>query len=261
MNIFEHKCYRTFLNDFLELKRCDRISLRQQAQRIGISYSRLWEVCQRQGHFSNRTIYRVLEYLKLPTQEEEYFLLLYKEATTKSGTERKRYGAELSKIRYRNHYEAIDLSDRHCQYWYHYTILFLISTEPNLNLDQIAQRLGLTSSLVESSIMDLQRDGLLNIQEGSFSSNNGYFKVMPMRKSKVVQNFHSSMIQKSLDAMKRSSLDKRHFCTHIFTLDERRYRKLTETIENFLAEESSKDEARNSEKIYCMATQLFPLSH
>ena len=136
----------------------------------------------------------------------------------------------------------------------------MASKEPHIKIETLAQRLSLSSDLIEQAVFDLQRDSLLTIEDGKLVPFVGYFKVMDQAQSKAIRNFHSSMIHKSIHAMTQRPVNERYFCTHIFTLKKERYEKLINSIGKFIAEETGKDTAEDSKDVFCLSAQLFPLS-
>ena len=53
----------------------------------------------------------------------------------------------------------------------------------------------------------------------------------------------------------------RNFWTHIFTLDRNRYQKVVSTLDEAISRSSIEDRASESDDVYCIAAQLFPISY
>ncbi|SMF11225.1 TIGR02147 family protein [Pseudobacteriovorax antillogorgiicola] len=261
MDPYSYQCYRQYFSDYIQKLKAQRSSqsLRRIAQRFGISPSRLSEVVNGQGHLSIASFSKAVESLDLASDDKMYLSALHKEATTKSPLDRRKASDLLAELRYHKLFERVNLDELDID-WHHFTIMFVLSVNPYISLDQMSEALNLSVEVVENALLKLQRISFISLEEGRYTLLQRHIRIPDAHHSPGIRNFHRAMLSRAITALNQVPSNQRFYQSNIFTLNKDRYGALTKKITNFLSEESQKDKGQDSQDVYCISCQLFPLT-
>lgn len=131
-SIFEYLDYQLYLKEFYDDKKRTNsfFSYRYMGMKIGLDAGYLVKILQGKVNLSNKSIPRVIDFLKLNRIESEYFEILVRFGKAKTGKDNKIYFEKLQKLR------GVDLNridDRQYEFykkWYYNAIRSILAYYP-----------------------------------------------------------------------------------------------------------------------------------
>lgn len=266
MKFFEISDYRQLIKiEFDKRKeKNSRFSLRAFAKLVGISPATLSEVLNGRHQLSVAKAYHVCQSLKWSKLQQGYFLALVESTLARTQEARDQATLKLLSIRKSCGLKEInqDLFNVLGQ-WYHFAIVDLMHLEGwDEDPSWISKKLDISVNEAKRALQRLDRLKLIERSAGRLRPTNTSLSVPDGLPSAVIQKYHEEFIHKGLKALRQYPVDLRYFLSLTLTLNEMKYKDMTESIRKFfegLITTSSSDEY-TADRMYGVSVQFFPIS-
>lgn len=223
-------------------------SVRAYSRKLGLSHSALSEIMSGKRIVGAKLAERLSEALMLPPDIKSQIL---KKPSENSKAVRARDTLQLKADQYKV------ISD-----WYHFAILSVAETE-DFKSDSawIANRLGLTKTLVQDALSRLERLGMIRIsKKGEITPTGASFDSPDGIPSSAIRNTHHQYLDLAHEALENVPLEQRYFNGITMAIDPARLPEAQKRIREFRDELCQYLEAGSKKEIYQLCLQLFPLS-
>lgn len=240
----------------VRIQRNPAYSLRAFARDLGMSHAYLSLVMNGKRKLSLKRLPYLTQMLELsPSESKDLF-----DAAAKTSAENIR--ASVAKNAPEYYQLEIDQLKTISQ-WYHLAILDLTQLKSfKSDASWVAKRLGLKTQTVRTAQQRLIRLGLMKVVRGRWVKTHAKLQI-PTSYSKPLQSYHTSMIEKALDALvspPKGKSELRDISGALIPINsrrlpeaKRRIAKFRRQMIDFLAEE-------NCDSLYHLNVQFFPLS-
>ena len=268
--------YRSFLEHALRARkgRNSSYSLRAFARDLGLSASRLTEIFQRKDGLSGKRAIDVADRLGLTAFERERFLTLVDLQSGRSPLTRRLAKVKLAAMsEARASVEMRDDCIAMLAGWHHFAILELSRT-PGFRSDPmwISKRMRLSLSEVTESLDRLVRFGLLKRMKTRLVPTSQRFATTSDVSSAAIRDYHAGILKRAIACVDEQGVEEREYGASLFPVhtsqiaamkDEIRAarRQIVKKYEYSKKKESSETGLPGSVEVYCIAGQLFRVSH
>ena len=149
--------------------------------------------------------------------------------------------------------------------WYHLAILSLIHVSDFQSSPAwIAKRLGITTIEAESAIQRLLKLGLIEKNNHVLSRAKGSIFVKTKQSEAAVREFHSQMIDKAKDALKKTeqeAFEARYIAGSTIAIDRAKLPELKERLQKFQIEIAELAKSNQYTDVYHLNLHLFPITN
>lgn len=239
-------------------------SLRAYARDLKVFPSRLSAILNGKQGFSGSSAAGIAGRLGLSPDESRWFRASVESLHGRSTVSRGAAKAVLSAMKSQDDYQPVKeayfaiVSD-----WYHFAILELtllkgFKSDP----EWIAKKLGISKIEVELAIGRLLRVGLMEREKNRLRAVTTFPSVTPDVPSDSVKKFHSQVLEKAGRALYFQSMEERDFSSIVMAINPADLPEAKAEIKHFRRQFEAKYKSRADLKaVYCLAIQLFSLSH
>lgn len=263
-HIFDYLNYRDFVRDFVAyLKSKGEYKVRDFAVAVGFgSYTYVSMVIAGKRNLTDTTALRLAKGFQLSSDEKNYFLRLV--TFTKSKKDEKKEEAledlvDLQKAKKKKaeilqHYKS--LSD-----WWMYALLEGVnSIWQSASIDQMAEDLGLETSVVRSSLHTLENLGLIKQSGKYWRRLEANLETPDEILGLGMRQYYRQIIGKSIEAIDTAPREHREYGGLTLSLTPESLKKLKDRLVKFQQETASifENESSNA-SLYQVNFQLFPL--
>ncbi|WP_413290871.1 TIGR02147 family protein [Bdellovibrio sp. HCB337] len=223
-------------------------SVRAYSRKLGLSHSALSEILSGKRIVGSKLAERLAEALMLAPDVRSQVL---KKSTDKSQAQRARETLQLKADQYKV------ISD-----WYHFAILSVAETEDfQSDAAWIANRLGLTKSVVQEALLRLERLGMIRLsKKGEIVVTGASFDSPDGIPSSAIRNTHHQYLDLAHDALENTPIEQRYFNGITMAIDPAKLPEAQKRIRQFRDELCQYLESGSKKEIYQLCLQLFPLS-
>lgn len=266
-DVFNYHNYRAFLNDFIAEEKANHsfFSLRYIGQKVGIDAGNLVKVLQEERHLSRRYVAPFIDLCRLRGRRAEYFILLIRYCRCKSNHQARELFEQLCELKQA---PARKLEAQHYRYfseWYHAAIRSLLDYyDFKGNTDELGAQLDPPVSGAEAkrAIELLRALGLIAKQaHGRYKPTDKILSTGERWQSLAIEAFQEKVIELARQSIRRFSKEVRDISTITMNLSTEDFHKVMAVIKQ-CRQEILKivDEAENSNNVYQLNMQLFPLT-
>jgi uncharacterized protein (TIGR02147 family) len=263
----EYMEYRDFLRDFYEENKNQKpyFSFRYMGNKLSIDPSHLAKIFQKQRHVGENTIQPLIKFCDLKDSDAEYFETLIRFNKAKSEREYKMFFDKLlalkgvkAEVLESNKYEFYTK-------WYYTAVLSLLDFFPfSDDYKALATKISppITENETRKAIAVLEKLELIKRNpDGFYTPTKQIITTGEPVRTAAIRAFQLETIRLAGESLSRHPKEKRNISTVTITVSEDTLEKLNEMIKIF-RENSLKlaKEEKNSEKVYQLNIQLFPLS-
>ena len=272
-NIFSYQDYRQFLGDYYEEKKAilPTFSYQSFSQKAGFaSKSFVFNVIKGKKSLSRNSVVKLSIAMNLSKTEAAYFenLVYFNQST--DFTERNFYFEKLNAIRPVTVEASQARNLRKDQYefysqWYHVVISSLIDLYPSINDPHVLARMvypQLTPKQVQKSIELLLRLELIEkMEDGTYRISSKILSTGEELHTLAVQQFHLISMENASKALQSLPKKERNFSGLTLGISAQAYEKICSEIRLFQDKVLAiAEEDRNSDRVYQLNLQLFPVS-
>jgi uncharacterized protein (TIGR02147 family) len=273
------KEYQKILYSELERRKTknENYSLRAFARDIGISSSRLSEIFNDKQGLSKAKAVQIAKKLKFNRQKELWFSNLVEAEHSRSFMLREKAGESVKthkKIVETHENIPLEKIDEYAN-WYYFAIRRLTGSK-SFNPDPIwiSEKLNIPKNIAKTALENLLLLGILVRDEAGHIKTQGNFNLLNQSNLKNLKeedlnkikeafiNIYNQLHQKVMEALRKYPAEKRDASMHFFSLNQKQIEKVKEFIrvmEDKVDAETYETED-TSETLYCLTTQLFPIS-
>lgn len=145
--------------------------------------------------------------------------------------------------------------------WQHLALLNLLNCHDyRASYEWMAQRLGISESLVKDSMERLLEVGLLKKVNNSFKRTSVKLKTPDNIASRSLKAAHKQTLDLASKSLEEVDIDKRDFTAMTMAIDPSKMKYAKKRIREFLVGLSDELESGDQSEVYKMAVQLFPLT-
>lgn len=265
MNILEERDYREILSYEYERRQAhnNSYSLRAFARDIGLTPSKLSEIFSKKQGLSKLKALNISKTLAFNAIESDYFSTLVESEHARSKIAREAASLRLQKFRSSNVKKYRNKVFEFVSSWEYLAILELVQLKnARSEVNWIASKLGLTKQRANECIKKLVSEKLIEKKRNKFVRRDKSFMMwgddIP---SRSIRNFHTGVIEKSLDSMECDSIEKRAFRSTVIQADPSRLQEANKMIEKFSVELNKfLNNGNKASEVYYFSTQLFPVT-
>lgn len=269
-SVINYHNYRAYIQDFYqEQKRLNDLTWQGFAEKAGFTTpSHLKLVSEAKANLSEDGIERAAVSMNLLGYEKDFFKGLVHFNQAKCAPEKIRAFEEISRIA--TQYKAKIISGDLFEYlsnWQNVVIRELAPLAPaGTKTSNIARQIHpeISAAEVGKSLRFLEKAGLLKKRDdGTFEQTD---KVLSTGDKDVVsvalRNYHKTMAEFAQNAIDEIPMDERNVSEVVVGVSKEVYQQITEEISNFRKHIMALAlSSQNIERIYCLQTNLFPVSH
>lgn len=149
------------------------------------------------------------------------------------------------------------------QWWFIAVLESLSLIKKNDPIDEMKKRLGLSDAQWNDAIKILKMEGLIEETEDGLKKVEAHLYLPTARTKKTIRNFHSQMIQKSLDELQKTDemdFQRRLITGFTFALSREQLDGLKQKVITFLDEATQEAGKGECQDVYQFNLQLFPLT-
>jgi uncharacterized protein (TIGR02147 family) len=217
--ITNYYCYRTYLSDFFEYKKAanSNYSYRVFTSKAGLKSSgHLKMIINRDRNLGAKTLPLYVKALGLKKKRDaEFFELLVKYDQTQSIDEKTQLFEKILKEKKKSTSSVLESNQyKLLSKWYVVTIYVLVGMENfETNVEKIYHCLAnkIPRVKIENALKILLETGLIKKEEGRYKQTGGAFSTPDEIKAMAVNKYHESMVELSLESLKRDSVEQRNF--------------------------------------------------
>ncbi len=141
--------------------------------------------------------------------------------------------------------------------WYHFAIVELLKTKRRISEEEIAARLGISTTEAQYSLRALTRLGLIRIEADGPRPVENY--IVPAMSSSAIRKFHSQMLAKARDSIEGQPLSKRSLRSLTLAVDSRKKEEAAAMIKTFMKRFEKKFGGGKPDKVYQLSLAFFSL--
>ena len=269
-SVFQYLDLRSYLKDYINFykKSARRFSYRALARDIGFKVPNfLQQVLESKRSFNEEHTLLMAKHLDLNKKEQDYFFLLIEFDNCKKHIRKNElYQKLIRSCQHTNREKLLKKHYKYCEQWYH-PVVRELALNPAYTGDPlwIVQRIypRLTKKQVDRSLELLVELKLIQHQpHGNFTSNEKVIQTNSQAPSSVISNYHREMLKIASNSIESFHSKDRDIRAVTATLNEKQVKVLKEKLEVLWHEvmELSQDD-NQSDKVFQLNTQLFPLTH
>lgn len=264
-NPFEYKSYRDFLKNLCATSDAKRGFQSQLSRAAGCQAAYFSQVLKQKVHLTEDQIYALSEDLDFSSAETNFFILLLR--YEKAGTEKLREyilkeidlaRANQDRLSARVIADQIVYSEedlaKYFASWIPSVIHVATSSDRFRNVEQIAQRLGLSQKDTKDVLTFLAKKGWVKQigQEYHYSSGNIHIvKESPLHSTMQVTRRHLV-----LNSIAQCSPESIHYSS-VFTLDRKSYEELKKISASFIQKSAKQINDGGTDELYTLTLDLF----
>ncbi|MEK2644844.1 TIGR02147 family protein [Bdellovibrio sp. BCCA] len=145
--------------------------------------------------------------------------------------------------------------------WYHFAVLSLISTKDfRLDSEWISRRLGIPTSIVESSLQRLERLKFITIEDGKALVEKGPIATSSDVPNEFLRLSHQDALRHIVDNISAVAVEKRDLSSITLAVDEKKLPEAKQMIRTFRRKLANFLSQGKKSQVYMINVQLFPLS-
>lgn len=145
--------------------------------------------------------------------------------------------------------------------WYHYGILGLASLRENrADPEWIAKRLGISKRDARSGLNRLQKLGLLEVTGASFRQTSRPLSTSQDISSSAIRQYHYQTLEKAMHSLETVPVELRDFSAITMATDTTRLQRAKTMIKRFRRQLCKVLETDETNEVYTLSVQLFPIS-
>lgn len=224
-------------------------SLRAFARSLDISPAQLSQLISGKRNFTAPILKSISEKLSLsPNEERRLFESSFFSNASKLFVEKNKLQLKEDQFKL--------ISD-----WYHFAILSLskikgATTDPKW----ISERLGITVKDAKTAVNRLQRLGIIRDSKALVQITQP-ISVTSEIPSSAIQNYHKQILELGLKKLETIHPDKRDYSAMTMAIDPKKISNVRKMIADFQDQISEELNSKNSENVYVISCQLFPLEN
>ena len=236
-------------------------SLRSYARFLGISPSTLHVLMSGNKTASKKTLTTIAKRAGLLKSEISYFSDLFEAKSAKTDDKKK---TALRKARLHDSRQSL-ITDEEFQLiasWRHFALMELIKTQGFRNdADWIASRLRMPEKAVSHALEALEKLKVLRLnKDGTIDVLKDFVALPSGNPTLVAQNYHQTMVEEALDAIKNQPKGTRNFSSLVLKFRTLDISRVDEFIRKFRREFSIDfEEGEGHDAVYALAVQFFRL--
>lgn len=269
-SIITYRNYRSYIQDFYnENKSLKKLTWQTFAEIAGFSSpSFLKLVCQNKANLSEEAIEKTAHSMNLAGYEKDFFKGLVHFNQAKVASEKIKAFEDISEIAEK--YKATLLSEDKISYLANWQNVVIRELAPlataNFKTSNIARQLypEITAAEAGASLRYLEKAGMLEkLPDGTYRQTDKVLTTGDKDLASIyLRNYHRTMAEFALDAIDNVPMEERNVSEIVMGVSKEVYEQITQEISAFrkhiLALAMSSE---TTERIYCMQTNLFPVSH
>lgn len=269
-SIITYRNYRAYIQDFFdEQKKRNALTWQAFAQTAGFtSPSHLMLVCQGKANLSEDGIEKTAKSMNLVGHEKEFFHGLVHFNQAKLLSEKAEALEKISAIATK--YKAKLINEDQFAYlanWQNVVVREIAPlASPNAKTSNIARQLHpeITAAEAGKALRFLEKAGMLEkLPDGTYRQTDKVLTTGDKDITSVaLRNYHRTMAKFALNAIDDFPIDERNVSEIVMGVSKEVYQQITQEISDFrkhiLALAMS---SKCTDRIYCMQTNLFPVSH
>jgi uncharacterized protein (TIGR02147 family) len=238
----DHKLQKILVKTLAEHQgRNPLFSLRAFARRLKVSPAALSEILRGQRKVSEKKFHFLLEQLDLSPSEMKSVLLDSREISKRN---------EIPA----DHYHL--LAD-----WYYFAILSLAETSSfDGTVENIIERLGISSTTAHAAVERLQRLGLMVERNDVLISTGLHISSPDDVKSMALRKSHQQNLELARRALEEQEVHERDFTSLTLAMDRNRLPEMKQRIRKFLMQINQEFETQNRTDVFKMNIQAFSLT-
>lgn len=255
--IYSFERTRDFLqSEFDErVRKNPRYSLRGFAAFLGVNPAELSQVFRGKRNLSLTSAHKITKAFGFNSDEARYFLWLLQKDKGKS------FGLDLEFL---DRKEKTGLKEMHfteISQWYHFAILNLLETKNfEWSARYVSKKLGLTLSEAGLAMRDLQKVGLVVVENKNARSQKKMVYTASSIPSEAIRGYHQQMLVKAKEALDSVALHQREFQSVGLALRQEDMPKLKAELDEFTDRLMAKYHKRDAADIYQIQVCVFPLT-
>jgi uncharacterized protein (TIGR02147 family) len=145
--------------------------------------------------------------------------------------------------------------------WYHFAILSLVSTKDfQFDFGWIADRLGITKAMVQSSWERLVRIGMVQVDEGQVTLNETLTTTTSDIPNKFIMLSHQDSLRQIVDHLPKVPTEKRDVTSITLAVDSKKIKEAKNMIRTFRRKLAGFLSQGKKDEVYTINVQLFPLT-
>ena len=258
-----HRSLADILSEQYREKRASKptYSLRSYARFLGVSPSTLHVLMTGNKTASKKTLTKISKRAGLLKSEISYFSDLFEAKSAKTDDKKK---IALRKARLHDSRQSL-ITDEEFQLiasWRHFALMELIKTQDFRNEpDWIAKRLKMSEKAVSQALDALQKLKVLQVNHNGVIEVLKDFVAVPSGKPTLVaQNYHQSVVEEALEAIKTQPKGTRNFSSLVLKFRTKDISRVDEFIRKFRREFSLDfEDGDGHDAVYALAVQFFRL--
>ncbi len=236
-----------------------RYSMRAFARDLKIPAPKLSQILKGTCGLSAARGATLAEELGLSATEQRVFLCSLDAKFSRSPATRKK---AQEKLRKQMQLDVLDIEQfRLVADWQHFAIMELLKNKPKVeSMSQIADRLGLTKLEAEEAMARLEKLNLITKTDTGWMASEKIVSTTTDIPSRDIREHHRQAMNKGLSALEEVAVNLRDFSTLMMAVNEESIPAMKELINEFKDRFEEKFAAqKNSDRVYCLGIQLFPL--
>ena len=264
MSIFDFDDYRDILKKELAKRKQNnvRYSLRAFARDLDLYQSKLSEIMSGKQGMSEASGKAVAQRLRLNTEETEFFMLLieHKHARSKAARDiakvKLRKFSLLESVKMRNDLFKLISS------WEHMAIMEVVQlTNAKTTSKAIAEALDVPEKKIKECINRLLKYGLLIREDKKLKrATQQHYEWGENVPSDSIKEFHKQILQRSIQALYSTPLEKRDIRTSILSINEEDLPLVEQKIQQTSMEINKLlFKSKKKDKVYVFSCQFFPI--
>jgi len=257
--------YRTLLqNEFQQrLNKNPSYSLRAFARDLGIPVSNLSDVLRKKRGLSTESASKMVEVLKMGSDEGRYFVALVQKEHGRSVSVRNEAKRRIKSLESIQGFNEISLEKFSIvSNWVHFALLELSHVDGfDGSPKWMADRLGVSQGEIEEAIERLLKLGLLKRDvHGALKDAEIDLATGNDVPSKYIREHHRQILEKAGQTLEVVPVEEREYSVTMMAIDESKLSEAKAALREF-RKKFCKNVQRSKKKnrVYCFSTQFFPL--
>lgn len=269
-SIVSYRNYRNYILDFFnEQKRLGLLTWQSFAEKAGFTASsHLKLVCQGKANLSVDGIEKTANSMNLVGYEKDYFKGLVRFNQAKLTSEKLKAFADMTEIAERNKIKIIAEDQfNFFSNWQNAVVREIAPHSPaNTKTSNIARQVlpEITAAEAGKALRFLVKAGMLEkLEDGTYRQTDKILSTGdPELVSLAVRSFHKKMAEFGLEAIDNVPVTDRNLTETVVGITREHYERIVEEIKIFRKRILAiATEGDDMERVYCLHTNLFPLSH
>ena len=269
-SIVSYRNFRDYILDFFnEQKKLGLLTWQSFAERAGFAASsHLKLVCQGKVNLSNEGIEKAANSMNLVGFEKDYFKGLVRFNQAKLTSEKLKAFADMTEIAERYKVKILDEDQfNFFSNWQNAVIREIAPHAPaNTKSSNIARQVlpEITAAEAGKALRYLVKTGMLEkLEDGTYRQTDKALSTGdPELASLAIRSFHKKMAEFGLDAIDNIPVTERNLTETVVGITRENYEQIVEEIKIFRKKILAiATQGEDMERVYCLHTNLFPLSH